>query len=277
MIDKSKNYYRFIELYHNFVGSEEYAFYQSLLENRSAISILKANFRQLKRTVQFHNDHAIREAPDSRKHLKILWRTQRELARLISNYLSSVCSQISYGRIARSVIKKNHIVLSLFLDQLRLRFEENRQHRFIVEFRNYVSHESNIKVISEFGMRIEWDAPRSNFYIDKQRLLKSSNWKQPAKEYLQRIGDKVYIYDILQEHFLDFVSFQNEIYLSLFIADAPRAKSLVKKLEETFNSCKEIGYQNFLPFNESYLRYLHVVLGASQSTIRYWQNRAASQ
>jgi hypothetical protein len=170
-------------------------------------------------------------------------------------------------------IKENDLLFNTMNNEKQTKFVESGLHRFIVDLRNFLSHDTHLKIVSEHSMKIEWDEPRSNLYIKRSRLVHYNQWSKPSKQFMEATGEKIYIFDLLSNHFDGFQKYQNELYLGILLANPQRTETFISSMQQLYNDCEIIGCNGMLPFGKSYLRYLNLVYRAARHTTWLWQNQ----
>ncbi|MFI5406666.1 MAG: hypothetical protein ACHQ1D_09165 [Nitrososphaerales archaeon] len=257
----------FIEIFREYLKSDAFVFYQYLHQNRLAISLVQDNFKELNNSMTFLKT----QTSDSRlwdfNNPSFHWRTQRKLIRLIANYLSSVFNLVNYTRKSiEPYIKLNGAINEAYENLKHAQFSSNSQHRFIQDLRNFTTHDSHLKIASEYSTNIAWDEPKRNIFVKKEELLQSTEWSVQSKQFIDTLGEKIYISDIINEHYSKFIKFQKEIYSMTLLVDETRTKFFIQSVTTLLEQSKEYESSGILTFNLAYIRYLNYLLKAALRT-----------
>ena len=244
-----------------FKSSEEFKFFLTLRENRTVLSILRGNYYELIKCFKHHNNPEHDDLVWS-SDTKFRWKLQRSLIRVLTNYLNSISSTIGYSQNnSLKRIQHDSILLNKLTKKRKQQFEESPLHNFIIKLRNYVSHDSYLKITSLRSFTIEKPEGIRTIYISKSQFLGSDmDLNNKGKVFLQAQSDKVYLVDALSEHYIEFVKFQNFEYKIIVEANKNLVERLLVKLDFFYNEAVRLNLKHILPFDKIYLRYLnHIV------------------
>lgn len=196
---------------------------------------------------------------------KFWWKLQRKIIRLISNYLSSVFWTVDYSRnkIENHISKNSQLLLKF--RQIKSSFADDALHRFIQDLRNYITHNSFLNITSEWASDIEWDAPKRNIYVSKTKLLKSSIWTTKSKAFLLSQDEKIYLIDLMQDHYSKFISFYNWTYIAIIATDLDFSSEMLRKMMDLYEHGETVKLTHVLPFNRAYFRYLYYLTNKGTS------------
>ncbi|MEJ7821267.1 MAG: hypothetical protein WKF85_03035 [Chitinophagaceae bacterium] len=252
--------HKYLNDFEIFRKTEEFLFYIFLKENRTHYSILRTNFYELLKAFDHHNDPSYDNIIWQSKP-NIRWKLQREIIRLLSNYLSSIYWMVNFSRKKQSqYLSANPNSLNQFeLDKIT-NFKNNATHQFVQDLRNFVNHEAFLKITSIKSSSIEKPEIERNIYISREQLLNSSfNWKSQVKDFIKAQEEKIYIIDILQNHFHKFSMFQNKVYKKIICADIQLTQNLILQLEDFIDRAMTLQLSHILPFNQANIRYLKYI------------------
>lgn len=265
----------YLEKLDKFIISDSYSFYRFLIENRLTLNIVNSNFQELVKIVNHHNSPELEERLWNIANPTFRWKMQRKIIRALSNYLNSLFSTVDYSRNnIEKFIAKNQIILNEFNKKKNIQFSENPIHRFIQDLRNYTSHNTFIKIGSERSLNIEWDEPRRNVFVRKNEL-EWKQWNSFSKLFLNSQTDKIYLIDILKQHYEHFSSFQNWTYLMLFETDKTITTTFINEINQIFQDAKNVKMLHTLPFRQSYLKYILSLTYKAKTLYRGFENSKA--
>src|SRR4051812_245157 len=91
----------FLDSYFQFRNADSHDFFLFLLENRTFVSILMENYRELNNILKYHESKEVWRQISI--HYRVRFRLQTKIKRLLSNYISSVYSLVDYSR--KSIVK----------------------------------------------------------------------------------------------------------------------------------------------------------------------------
>jgi hypothetical protein len=163
-------------------------------------------------------------------------------------------------------LETNREIFERYTLQKGAYLKDNNYHSFLQNLRNYSSHNSYIKIGSEFSYNIEWPEPRKSIYVNKTEILKWDGWSKQSKLFIQPQEEKIRLNEILRTHFGDFILFQNWIYLQIFLVDKKQTESFLFELNTIYEKASQVNMKYYLVFKTSYLRYIAYVYGKALST-----------
>jgi hypothetical protein len=139
------------------------------------------------------------------------------------------------------------------------------QYKFIQDLRHYIVHKTHLKITSELAHNIVWDEPRRSIFISKAHLDTFKKWTFESKAFLSTQNDKVYIYDIIKEHFQKFYLLQDKIYLMLLIVNQSQTTNYIDQISKLYDDSVTHSCKGVLPYGEPYIRYLNLIFRKSTS------------
>ncbi|AKD02792.1 hypothetical protein POKO110462_00715 [Pontibacter korlensis] len=263
---KEKGTFEYLHILDDFKRSEYYDFYRFLKANRQVISILKYNYSHSIKLDKLHNSTANHHRTWNDVNPKYRWRQQRAITMQLFNYLSSVFATVDFSRSnMRKYIYSNPKIAENFKISKESYFDNNPVHRFIQDLRNYTSHNSFLRISSEVIANIELGEERRNIYLLKEDLLESDRWSNLSKKFLQLQESKIYIIDIIKNHYPAFSKFQDWAYLTLFQADTEFTAKFRDELKSVLDLAERVDMsQTSLPFGQAYIRYLDKMINESR-------------
>ncbi len=256
MNEKVKQVQQYIRDFNEFKKSESYMFILFLNENRTMLSILSKNYFEFNKVLKYHDDdNTIRNIWISDVYFRN--RLQKEITRHLLNYLSNIFIVVDYSR--KSVIpylKKNEEIFQQYQLMLKEYHSNARYHKFIQDLRNYTSHNTYIKIGSEFSYNIEWEKPRKSVFTTRDELLKWDGWCKESKNLIESFEDKIRLNEILKSHYNEFMMFQNWIFLKIFKVDVENSVRSINELGVITSKVKQLNQKNLFAFSGYYLRLL---------------------
>jgi hypothetical protein len=257
---------QFIGEIETFRKSDTHKFFLFLRENRTLYSILLGNYKELNKILRYHNDEEIVIkfwASDNSFRFKL----QKNIIRHLSNYLSSLFAVVDYTRSTlNKYLEANPDILSKYEAKKSEFLINNNYHKFIQDLRNYTSHNTYIKIGSQFSYNIEWTEPKKTIFVFKAELLQWNGWCSASKILIAKSEDKIHLNDIIISHFEEFIRFQNWIFLQLLLVDLPKTKKFIIDLKCIYASATEINQGQQLLYNDSYLRYINYIFFKAQKS-----------
>jgi hypothetical protein len=227
-----------------------------LRENRTLLSILKDNYRELNKVLDYHNSEQIRQKlwnSDPSFRFKL----QKQIARHLSNYLSSLFAVVDYSRkTICNYLKENPYIFEKYNSKKDDYLKDNAYHYFIQDLRNYTSHNTYIKIGSELSYNIEWSEPRKSIFVVKSEILKWEGWHKNSKSFINSQNEKIRLNHIIKEHFSEFEKFQNWTYLQILLVDSNKTEAFLTEIERIYEKARAANMTHLLIFKESYIRYI---------------------
>ncbi|GAA4423805.1 hypothetical protein GCM10023188_03010 [Pontibacter saemangeumensis] len=264
---KSNDTFSYIRALEKFKKDEYYKFYLFLQSNRQVNSFLNYNYSKLVKLVEYHNSPEVHSKVWDDYNPSYRWRQQRSITMQLFNYLSSIFATVDFSRSnMRGYISLNPEVESKLIRSKEIYFDKNPHHKFIQDLRNYTSHNSYLRIGTEFSINGESDIPKRNVYILKSELLESDKWHSLSKKLLESQESKIYIIDIIKNHFPVFNEFQNWCYLALLQVTPKFTLEFRNELEGLLTFAERVDLaRTSLPFNQSYIRYIDLIIKESES------------
>ncbi len=262
---KSKGTFTYLRELESFKDGEFYKFYLFLKTNRQVISILKYNYYQLIKLINYHNSPENQSKVWNEINPRYRWKQQRIITSQLFNYLTSVFATVDYSRskLARYIVQ-NPEVANNFKLSIEVYFDKNPQHKFIQDLRNFTSHNSYLRVATEIKSKSHTIEVERNLYLLKEDLLNSDKWSSLSKNFISSLDKKIYIIDTIESHFPLFKEFQDWTYLALLKVDPKFTLHFRNKLLDMLEFAEKVNMaRTSLPFNHAYIRYLDLIIKES--------------
>ena len=254
----------FVDDFNKFRDSDEFKFSLFLKENRTTITILQGNYRDLINEFNYHNNPCF---DDIHWHetSKLRWQLHKRIIRVLSNYLSSIFWVVDFSRTHKfKFLRANDSTLTEIKKIIKRDFQENYEHIFIQDLRDYISHISFLKPTTIKKITAENADVERNLFISKKQLLQSSyKWKSKSKKYIDDQNEEIYVVDLLRTHHKKFIDFQNLIYVNTVNIHKELMDTLIMKTEDLYLRGKSLNTAYILPFDLVYVRYLKYLLNYS--------------
>jgi hypothetical protein len=249
----------FLDELDSYKKSDSYKYFLFLRENRTLIAILTDNYRELNKILEYHNSEEIRQMfwdTDPSFRFKL----QKQIIRHLSNYLSSLFAVVDYSRKTLcNYLKENSSIFEKYNSKKESYLNDNLYHKFIQDLRNYTSHNTFIKIGSEFSYNIEWTEPRKSIYVQKSEILLWDGWTAPSKSFINVQEEKIRLNEILKKHFFGFLQFQNWTYLQILLVDEIKSRRFITDTETIYDKAMSAKMSHLLIYKKSYIRYINFV------------------
>ena len=254
-----KKIFAFMDELDSFKKSDSNKCFLFLRENRTLVAILSDNYRELNKLLDYHNsEEIIQRFWDCDPSFR--FKLQKQLIRLLSNYLSSLFAVVDYSRKTLcNYLKENSDIFKKYKLKKDEYLKDNLYHKFLQDLRNYTSHNTFIKIGSEFSYNIEWTESRKSIYIQKAELLQWDGWSEISKSFINLQEDKIRLNQILKNHFVEFVQFQNWTYLQILLVNKEKIESFLTDIKSIYKKASSENMNHLLIFKESYIRYINFV------------------
>ena len=249
----------FLDELDSYKKSDSHKYFLFLRENRALLKMLNDNYRELNKILEYHNSEEIRQRfwdTDPNFRFKL----QKQVIRHLSNYLSSLFAVVDYSRkTICKYLKENSVIFERYNSKKESYLKDNLYHKFIQDLRNYTSHNTFIKIGSEFSYNIEWTEPRKSIYIQKSEILLWDGWTAASKIFINSQEEKIRLNKVLKDHFFEFVQFQNWTYLQILLVDQIKNKRFIADIETIYEKATSAKMSHLLIFKKSYIRYINYV------------------
>lgn len=250
---------------------DAYKFYCDISDNRSVISILRNNYRDFSELNTYHNSIEIEERLwDHNPTFRL--KLQRSISRKLSNYLNSVFATVDYSRAELIPYFKNNteLVSKINLEK-DIFLQENPEHKFIQDLRNFTTHKIFLKVGSGFAHNIEWTSPMKRIYLEKKHLLQWDGWSKSSKRVIDDLDRNLYLNNFIDRHYLSFCAYQNWLFLQMFVIDRNRTEKCIHEISGIYQKAVSVGQPHWLPFSESFIRFINYSYQKALHTTSAWQ------
>ncbi|MEN9325941.1 MAG: hypothetical protein RI943_352 [Bacteroidota bacterium] len=251
-----KELFEFLDNLDDFRSSDHFDFFLLIKEAKNSLQICCDNYFELVNKLKYHNSKEI----ESR-----LWdtnsafrnRLQKQLSRMLSNYLNSVKSHIDYSRAELFCkINQNKEVKKKYDDLFKSYNILNPSHQFIIDLRNYSCHRSIIKLGTELKYNIEWTEPQKSVYILKSNLLEWNGWNSNSKIFIDHYYDRIPLNEILNTFHANYEAFQKQIFLLIMLVNQDYINELLFKIKILYSNAISVNMTHALPYSNAYIKYI---------------------
>ncbi|MBA2311978.1 MAG: hypothetical protein H0V97_04155 [Actinobacteria bacterium] len=158
------------------------------------------NFQELRSALESVEDPA--NVPLMfRRNRSLLAELQREVARLLHNFVASVQSLIDHTRItARSVYAEADADLKEYQRRVDLTFREDPLSQFVRGLRQYSLHYKLPFIGWVMSFSNESSTMSQAFFLNTAVLLEFDGWPAPAKRYLDDAGERIDLVEAVSEY-----------------------------------------------------------------------------
>jgi len=244
----------------------EYALISRIKTFGLSLNIFQANYKELNNAALLYCKNPkslLLLAPKNRFKLATY---QKEIIRLLHNYIASAISLIDHARILYNELYKTNNLFPDYPIEIKKRFAENPLAIFVVSLRQYILHFKN--PIIRTGMHLTPNSFSAPLTLSRRNLEEFSGWKPKAKEFLNTQGDSVDLLKLIDEYYnlvMDFYKWffrrQQEIHSEQFKKVETKQKELqqvaIPDLLETIlpNTKKELVYDIITSIFEHFFKY----------------------
>src|SRR5688572_28533191 len=203
--------FKSLEKFEAFRLSENFKSFRRIREARLLLYTLRSNYRGLLMSIgKFHKyvetlDFWSPVSPYLRPN------TQKKISKDLFNYLSAACAIIDLSRrYARKMLSKPQQIF--YGNHIKEIFVTSISYRIIRNLRNYVSHYANLNIGVSFEKHNS-GATKSAFYLSTKELLDWDEWDDEERNYLNNLGDKFEIENLLKAYHLDFIKTEDKFFI----------------------------------------------------------------
>jgi hypothetical protein len=262
---REKGIFSYLHELNEFNKSENASVFKKLNEHRQVILILRLNYQELSKYVKYHNLPETVSRLVNNINSNFRYKAQRNIIRLLSNYLGSIFWVVNYFRKNVKRFEGKGIRLEEFYNkEKKVRFEENEIHRFLQDLRDHSMHVSYLNIGSEFGANKSSKKFESKIYLKKEELGGLPGLHKLTKKFICSQEDHIYIMDIIEYHFKSFIEFQNWCYLAFIHINKDLILKHKEEAEAIWMKAKKVKMEHTLYFNQSYFKYIDLILRKSE-------------
>ncbi len=169
----------------------------------NSLDVFRGNHAELKRFLVHVVSPSVAVHMWAEQHRYRLDYAQREAARLLHNYVAAAFSLVDS---TRAFVEKHYFdtkLLDEYEGRVKRDFAEAPLHRFLQQLRNYTMHNQlpPMKAINSFKKRDDGGTDFDNsFWLDAEKLWERGDWTGKAREYLESMGEKAKLEDIVDAY-----------------------------------------------------------------------------
>lgn len=165
-----------------------------------SLEIFVSNFKELKHHLEIHNNPQVSLKLMSQDNRELLHQYQKEITRLLHNYIASSLSLIDHTRIHYRELYGNNNLFPEYQEKINEHFVNHPLSSFIKDFRQYIQHFSMPSISSR--LKFERGAPDFDISIriSVESLNKFSGWKSKSKEFIKSLDEDFDLLEIVVAH-----------------------------------------------------------------------------
>jgi len=208
--------------------------------------IYMGNHSQLKQALEIFNNPKVTTEIWAVKNREMLREYQKEVIRLLHNYLASAKSLVEHTRIFARDMYGETDFFKEYEGMIEETFSKSPLARFIQDFRNYILHKG-LPITSATLSFSENNGMNSYIKVNIEELKKWEKWSAKSKEYLESLHLEINLEQIVTSYTEKVSSFyewfgkrQEEIH-SKEINELHKLQDEYKKLLEKLGFDKSIG------------------------------------
>jgi hypothetical protein len=195
---KGKN---IIELRSELVAMPEFKLLEKIRTLKESLRIFKGNYAELRKPLVFHSDMPRALPLWDVRNMQVLYDFQREVARLLHNFVASAMSLVDHTRVLYRDLYEANGRFPEYKEEVKKRFEINPLASFVVCLRQYCQHYKPPPILSQMRWSQESPVFDSRLTLGKGNLEEFSGWKSPAKEFLAKQGDSIDLLDLVDRYY----------------------------------------------------------------------------
>lgn len=177
---------------------EGYFINKRLLSFLDSFLIYCANVNEIKKWHEVTNDPHVALTMWNPENYLLMDHANVEMQRLFTNFLSSAFSLRDHLYTLRNEYYEGTNIDKRIQESISKHFENNCLTAFIQNFRNFVIHCGYPTTSKKISIN---DGQLSNdVYFDKAQLYKFKNWNVDARKYLDTIGERIKLMDIVTDY-----------------------------------------------------------------------------
>ena len=176
---------------------------------QASVLVFDTNFKELKDTLLFHNDHRQSQSLWKVENRQLLHAYQLNVTRLLHNFVASAQSLIDHTRFFYRKLYEPDNLFPDYQEEIRKRFLKHTLSCFIKDLRQYAQHYQ----VPSLSSSLRYERGKPDFEVsmnmDKNDLLEFSGWKANSKTFLADSDDKIDVLKLFQEYHTHIMSFQS--------------------------------------------------------------------
>lgn len=165
-----------------------------------SLEIFVSNFNELKLHLEIHNNPQISLELMSQTNRELLHQYQKEITRLLHNYIASTLSLIDHTRKHHTELYGHNNLFPDYQEKIDTHFKFHPLSNFIKDFRQYIQHVS----MPSLSSRLHWQRGAPDFEISirisVESLKKFSNWSSKSKEFIKSLDEDFDLLEVIIEH-----------------------------------------------------------------------------
>lgn len=248
--------FSFIHKKDAFVASEEYILYKTIRKLRLALVTHRRNHRTLLKSMNRAYERS--QHADFWNPPYELWRQQSIVTTDLLNFLGSKETIINVTEIFIDKHLGNEWK-EKFLQYIRDAFGKNAEYCVIDRLRTYLVHYS----IPDVGIAFGFKEGRGKFtfiYLHKSQLLRWSRWTALERDYINSLEGNFDLKDPLKRYNELFMDTQDRIFLVVINKYREQLEKLPAQMKSLYQEGVVVGYEEYVPFRPSWIRYLELIL-----------------
>lgn len=228
-----------IALHNELVAMPEYELMLRIKTFQDSLKIFTGNYNELRKLLLFHADMPKALPLWDVVNRDKLHAFQREVTRLLHNFVASAMSLIDHSRVLYRELYEPKGRFPEYKEELERRFTKNPLASFVVCLRQYFQHYKAPIVFSEMRWSRESPTFDSKLKLNKVELEGFSSWKSPAKKFLAKQEDSIDLLNLVEEYYalvMDFYKWfggrQEEIHSEEFERVDAKQRELAKLVRD---------------------------------------------
>jgi hypothetical protein len=169
-----------------------------------SLEIFDGNYLELSNALNAHNSTP---AIMSQRNRQLLEQFQREITRLLHNFLASCLSLIDHTRVLNNDLYAKEGKFPDYQKEIDIRFKVSPLAAFIKDLRQYVQHYKLPSMTSEFSWVASTSTARISISLPADDISAFSGWSAQAKKYIQAQTADIDLISVVQEYNLIVMSF----------------------------------------------------------------------
>jgi len=226
---------RIIDLYKELDNMPEFKLIQRIRTLSNSLEIFKGNHAELRKLLTIHSDMPKALSLFDVKNTHLLYALQRQVLRLLHNFVAAATSLIDHTRILYNDLYKGKEDFPEYATEVKEHFAKKPLASFVVGLRNYCQHYEPPPVLSQMLYKQKPPVFECRLKLKKFDLERFSSWKSPAKKFLAAQQDDIDLLEVVDKYYLlvmDFYSWfgkrQDEIHSEEFARVNAKRKEIVE-------------------------------------------------
>jgi len=192
---------RVVELYDELQSMAEFQLLQKIETFQHSLGVFEGNYREVRRLLEWQSQEPSAQELWHLKNRHLLEAFQKEVARLLHNFVAGAMSLIDHTRLHYRELYADSGQFPEYEGEVRARFAKNGLAAFVRGLRQYCQHYKVPPLVAQMSYTAQPPSWTSTILLDKSKLMEFSGWTAPAAGYLEQQGDSIQLLEVIEGYY----------------------------------------------------------------------------